>query len=149
MFNHNYLLIIIFNLIFLDKFIHLASGQVLDLGCQSPIILNDKIYFFGGYSNFTADYVYNLTNQIIYIDLSSSFSLNKPLPIKQQIVPKSAIPPFNKATLALGGASNDTLYVIAGVRNPSPAVIDINYGSMVYSINTNSFDTWTSQDYNG
>src|SRR5687767_6594392 len=93
------LLTIIFNLFLLDYFAYLVLGQLLDLEGHCSIILNNKLYFFGGDS-----FKLNLTNQIIYLDLSTSFTLGQTLPIKQ-IFPKSSIPPFAGETLALGGAN--------------------------------------------
>src|SRR6266511_8370 len=144
--NHSFKLlkILLLNLLmFLDDFKFLVSGQLFDISGQSSIIINDKLYFFGGYS-ISAEY----TNQIIYLDLSKLFLLNQSLPIKS-LTPISTVlvPPFIRASLTLGGNNNDTLYLISGYRTTSPGTTA--YGSMVYSINTSSFNTWTSETLNG
>src|SRR5947209_1268729 len=132
------LLKILLLLLLLDDFKFLVSGQLFDISGQSSIIINDKLYFFGGYS-ISAEY----TNQTICLDLSKLFLLNQSLPIKS-LTPIStvSVPQFTRASLTLGGNNNDTLYLISGNRNNSnPGTIA--YGSLVYSINTSSFNTWT------
>jgi len=129
------------SLLFLDNFKFLVSGQLFDISGQSSIIINDKLYFLGGYS-ISAEY----TNQTIYLDLSKSFSLNQSLPIK--LITPVPIPPFNRASLTLGGSNNDTLYLISGHKNGTVPGTTA-YGSIVYSINTNSFNTWTPETLNG
>jgi hypothetical protein len=134
--NHNYLLIIIFYSFLLDNFNHFVSCHSLDISYHNSIILNNKLYFIGGYSHDNYR-----TSQIIYIDLSTSFSLYS-LPIKEDF-PEPDIPPFDSASLAFSEINNNSLYVIAGFRNIS------EYGSIVYSINTNLFDSWTPETFDG
>src|SRR5438874_7711317 len=102
--HHNYsskllkILLVFLNLsLFLDNFKFSVSGQLLDIEYQSSIIINDKLYFFGGSPLSLPGY----TNQTIYLDLSKSFSLNQSLPIK--LITPVPIPPFIHASLALGG----------------------------------------------
>src|SRR5437764_15420169 len=83
--HHNYslrllkiILVFLNLLLLLDNFKFSVSGQLLDVAYQSSTIINDKLYFFGGNS-----LSLGLTNQTIYLDLStSSFSLNQSPPIK-------------------------------------------------------------------
>ena len=146
---HNYsskllkILLVFLNLsLFLDNFKFSASGQLLDIASQSSIIINDKLYFFGGYSLF----IHGYTNQTIYLDLSKSFSLNQLPPIK--LLTPVPIPPFDHTSLALGENNNNTLYLISGDRNRlTPG--DTAYGSIVYSINTSSFNTWIPETLTG
>jgi hypothetical protein len=145
--HYNHLLILKFRLLIITFILFLldnSNSQSLDIGYQSSIRLNDKLYFFGGDANYHSNN--SLTNQIIYIDLPSSFSLNQLLPIKQ-LYPNSTIPPFRKTSIVLGGINNDTIYLIAGYRYQTPGTRA--YGSEVYSINTTSFDTWTSESLVG
>src|SRR4051812_36393148 len=106
---HNYLLrllkiILVFLnlLLFLDNFKISVSGQVLNIKGQSSIIINDKLYFFGGMTSFLPQYI----NQTIYLDLSKSFSFDQPLPIKLITLTSTVapVPPFDHASLALGGS---------------------------------------------
>ena len=109
--HHNYslrllkiILVFLNLLLLLDNFKFSVSGQLLDVAYQSSIIINDKLYFFGGLSK----PLFRYTNQTIYLDLStSSFSLNQSLPIKL-LTPTStvSVPPFSRASLALGGNNN-------------------------------------------
>ena len=137
------ILIFIDLLLFLDYFKFLVSGQLLDICSPSSIVINDRLYFFGGSS-----LVDKATNQIIYLDLSKSFPLNQLPPIKL-LTPTSTepVPPFYSASLALGGCHNDTIYLISGYRLTSPGTEA--YGSIVYSINASSFNTWTPETLNG
>src|SRR6266542_2490437 len=68
-------------LIFLDLLLLLfktsVSGQLLDIGDQNSIIINDKLYFLGGESFSAGD-----INQILYLDLSKLFQFNQSLSIK-------------------------------------------------------------------
>ncbi len=141
--DHSLKLLKILLLLLLLDFKFLVSGQLFDISGQSSIIINDKLYFFGGYS-ISAEY----TNQIIYLDLSKLSLLNQSLPIKS-LTPISTVlvPPFIRASLTLGGNNNDTLYLISGYRTTSPGTTA--YGSIVYSINTSSFNTWTPETLNG
>ena len=111
--HHNYSLKIILMflslLLSLDDFKFSVSGQFSGIGSQSSIIINDKLYLFGGYSKLSS----GETNQTIYLDLStsaSSFPLDQSLSIKV-LTPTStvSVPPFICASLALGGSNNDTL----------------------------------------
>src|SRR6185369_12745602 len=122
------IILVFLNLLLLHNFKVLVSGQLLDIKFQSSIIIKDKLYFFGGYYS----PVKQDTNQIIYLDLSTSFSLNQSLPIKL-LTPTStvSVPPFDSASLALGGSNNDTLYLISGNRNYSTPGTT-TYGSIVY-----------------
>jgi hypothetical protein len=141
MINNNRLLklvLVFLNLIFLDNFKFLVSGQSLDITYQSSIIINNKLYFLGGLTVKT----YKPTNQIIYLDLTTKFSLNQELPIKQNSL-TSEVPSYYKASLALGGNKNDTLYLISGTRNKT------NYGSIIYSTSTDSLNTWTPVTLDG
>ena len=149
--HHNYslrllkIILVFLNLLFLDNFKFSVSGQLLDIEYQSSIIINDKLYFFGGSPLSLPGY----TNQTIYLDLSKSFSLNQSLPVNL-ITPTSTVPvpPFDRASLALGGNNNDTLYLISGYRNNlTPGTTA--YGSIVYSINTSSFNTWIPETLTG
>src|SRR4051812_34014514 len=111
--HHNYLLkvILIFIdlLLFLDYFKFLVSGQLLDICNPSSIVINDRLYFFGGSFLFAKS-----TNQIIYLNLSKSFPLNHLPPIKLLTPTSTApVPPFYSASLALGGSNNDILYLIS------------------------------------
>src|SRR6266540_2263989 len=108
--HHNYSLLLKIILVFLnlllllDNFNFPVSGQLLDIESQSSIIINDKLYFFGGYSLSPP----GRTNQTIYLDLSKSFSLNQSPPIK--LLTPVPIPLFDCASLALEENNNDTLY---------------------------------------
>ena len=151
--HHNYslkllkmILVFLNLLLLLDNFKFSVSGQLLDIEYQSSIIINDKLYFFGGSPLSLPGY----TNQTIYLDLSKSFSLNQSLPIKL-ITPTSTVapvPPFDHASLALGGSNNDILYLISGNRHfltPGSTA----YGSIVYSINASSFNTLIPETLTG
>src|SRR6185369_13179751 len=55
---------------------------------------------------------------------------------------------FDSASLALRGSNNDTLYLISGNRNDSTPGTTA-YGSIVYSINASSFNTWIPETLTG
>ena len=132
------LVLLLLNLLFLDNFKLSISGQLLDIDDQSSIIINDKFYFFGGNPRSLPGY----TNQTIYLDLSKSFSLNQSLPIK--LITPAPIPPFNRASLTLGGNNNDTLYLISGNRNGSTPGTTAYGCNGLFSFDNFSFvyETW-------
>ncbi|CAJ0868438.1 3387_t:CDS:2, partial [Entrophospora sp. SA101] len=101
---------------------------------HNALLVSDSIYFFGG-CYITCD---EPTNQLVKLNVTSSFSTNQPLPLIK-FTPNTPPPGFLHAAVQLS-SDNKTAYLIGGVRKVkygTPA-----YGDLAYSINIHTLDKW-------
>src|SRR5947209_1453008 len=151
------LIIIVFvNFLVLSNFSSLVIGQSFSLTGHSAILINDKIYYFGGNSGDKSDP--GPTNQIFLLDMTTYHRLENQTsfspPTFELVSPKMMMkarssypPPFENAALELITSkeqqtnNNKTLiYLIGGYRNQNYG----GYGPFVYSVNAvEPFSYWT------
>src|SRR5438270_855356 len=73
---------------------------------HSACLINDKLYFVGGYSQ-------SFYDDVFYIDLSINFTLNNPPFINDATTPNLGVFMDNMA-YAVGGADNATIFLFGG-----------------------------------
>ncbi|CAG8785119.1 10185_t:CDS:2, partial [Dentiscutata erythropus] len=99
------------------------AGLVPDRAGHAAVIIKDQIYFMGG-SRFilatnpirSSIRVYNLSDEVFYLDLSSQFSTGSPPYV--DLTDTSARMKFGseKGTVVLAGASGENAFLIGGVQ---------------------------------
>ncbi|KAF0458558.1 galactose oxidase [Gigaspora margarita] len=100
---------------------------------QASVLFGDKLYFFGGRN-------LNFTDQVFYLNLSSSFSILSP-PWKQVTMP---IPiPLSDAMSCLS-TDGSTILLVGGLSQSQLNASDMLPPSSVYAFNFNNLQ-WTAQ----
>ncbi|CAG8736055.1 20521_t:CDS:2 [Cetraspora pellucida] len=131
-------------------------------GGHEAVLLKNTIYFMGGsraipnaspFKNFIRGY--NLSNEVFYLDLTSSFSTTSPPYVDLTGTP-SRLPYGNEkdylirtlGTALIGGPSNDEILLVGGVQQDLTLLDQIDHNSTISSNQTlmiNSYlNTWNS-----
>ncbi|CAG8664786.1 7595_t:CDS:2, partial [Racocetra fulgida] len=107
------------------------------------IIIGDLLYFMGG-SRFipptnpikSSIRMYNLSDEVFYLNLSSQFSTGSPPYVDLTSTPARMKYASEKGTVVLGGASKENAYLIGGVQQNLTILNEIDHNATITSNQT-------------